>query len=136
MPAPAPGWLEEPDFVESVTVTESKLFSLSVQRAKAMIAQAKTTMYGQETPVRYLQDTTTRTQHERLKARIESLGGSTSTSKSVLAHVLAFAPTLVPAGQTRAEKNTQHLMNVIATAAAGDVTTEQLARAPATAGTN
>ena len=84
MPAPAPGWLEEPDFVESVTVTESKLFSLSVQRAKAMIAQAKTTMYGQETPVRYLQDTTTRTQHERLKARIESLGGSTSTSKACL----------------------------------------------------
>ena len=84
-----------------------------------------------------------RTQHERLQARIEALGGSTSTTKSALAHVLGFAPMLAQVGQTPAEKNTQHLMIVIgaaaaesamyealatAAAAAGDPTTEQLAR--------
>jgi ferritin-like metal-binding protein YciE len=132
-------------------------------------------MHGQETIIRYLQDSeaaernfedalasfskmgsqravqnafeqmsqVARTQHEQLRARIQTLGGEASTGKSALAHVLAFAPTMVQVGQAESEKNTQHLMIVIAAAAAeagmyealataakaaGDGETEQLAR--------
>lgn len=84
-----------------------------------------------------------RTQHERLRARIEALHGSPSAGKSALAHVLAFTPTLAQLGQAAGEKNTQHLILTMAAAAAqtamyealasaanaaGDSVTEQLAR--------
>ncbi len=84
-----------------------------------------------------------KTQHERLAARLKTLGGSPSTAKSFLAHILAFAPTVAQLGHTGEEKNTQHLMICIAAAAAemamyeslatvanasGDSETEQLAR--------
>jgi len=84
-----------------------------------------------------------RTQHERLEARLKALNAGRSTARSALAHAVGFTTTLAQVGQSPAEKNTQHLMIVIATAAAesgmyealasaaeaaGDPTTEQLAR--------
>jgi len=84
-----------------------------------------------------------RTQHERLRARLERLGGSPSTSKSSLAHLLAFTPLTAQVGHDDAEKSTQHLMITYAAAAAemamyealaavageaGDTETESLAR--------
>lgn len=84
-----------------------------------------------------------KTQHERLEARLKALGGAPSTAKSILAHLLAFGPTLAQLGHEPAEKNTQHLMICVAAAsaemamyeslatvasAAGDVETERLAR--------
>lgn len=75
-----------------------------------------------------------RSQHERLEARIEALGGSRSTVKSAIAHVLGFAPLLGQVGQTSAEKNTQHLILTIAAAAAESAMYEALATAAAAAG--
>jgi ferritin-like metal-binding protein YciE len=84
-----------------------------------------------------------RTQHQRLEGRLRELGGSPSTLKSAVAHLLAATPLIAQAGQTPQEKNTQHLIITYAAAAAemamyealatisraaGDVTTEQLAR--------
>jgi ferritin-like metal-binding protein YciE len=84
-----------------------------------------------------------RTQHQRLEGRLRELGGSPSTLKSAVAHVLAAAPLIAQAGQTPQEKNTQHLIVTYAAAAAemamyealatvarsaGDFATEQLAR--------
>ena len=84
-----------------------------------------------------------KTQHERLEARLRELGGSPSTTKSLLAHVLAFSTTAAQIGHEPAEKNTQHLIMCVGAAsaemamyeslatvaaAAGDTTTEQLAR--------
>lgn len=84
-----------------------------------------------------------KTQHERLEARLRALGGSPSTAKSILAHLLAFSPTVAQLGHDPSEKNTQHLIIVIGAAAAemamyaslatvakaaGDTETEQLAR--------
>lgn len=84
-----------------------------------------------------------KTQHERLEARLRALGGSPSTAKSLLAHMLAFTPTVAQVGHEPAEKNTQHLMICVAAASAemamyeslatvasacGDAETERLAR--------
>ncbi len=84
-----------------------------------------------------------KTQHERLEARLRALGGSPSTMKSILAHLLTFTPPVAQMGHDPQEKNTQNLMMVIAAAsaemamyeslasvaaAAGDTETEQLAR--------
>lgn len=84
-----------------------------------------------------------KTQHERLEARLRALGSSPSTAKSLLAHVLAFSTTAAQIGHEPSEKNTQHLIMCVAAAAAemamyeslatvaaaaGDTTTEQLAR--------
>src|SRR5579863_5690193 len=59
-----------------------------------------------------------RTQHERLNARLQALGGSRSTVKSALAHALVFAPTLAQVGETEGQKSTQDLLITIAAAAA------------------
>lgn len=84
-----------------------------------------------------------KTQHERLEARLRELGGTPSTAKSLLAHLLAFSTTAAQIGHEPAEKNTQHLIMCVAAAAAemamyeslaavagaaGDTKTEQLAR--------
>lgn len=84
-----------------------------------------------------------RTQHQRLEGRLRELGGAPSTLKSAVAHLLAATPLIAQAGQTPQEKNTQHLIITYAAAAAemgmyealatvshaaGDFTTEQLAR--------
>jgi ferritin-like metal-binding protein YciE len=75
-----------------------------------------------------------RTQHERLQARIEALGGSRSTVKSALAHTLAFAPRLAQMVQTEGQKSTQDLLITIAAAAAESAMYEALATAAAAAG--
>ncbi|HVW08499.1 MAG TPA: DUF892 family protein [Bryobacteraceae bacterium] len=70
-----------------------------------------------------------RTQHERLEARLRALGGSPSTIKSVLAHMLAFTPVTAQAGHTASEKSTQHLMITYSAAAAEMAMYESLAAA-------
>lgn len=70
-----------------------------------------------------------RTQHERLEARLKELGSSTSTTKSFLAHSLAFTPLTAQVGHEPLEKNTQHLMIVYAAAAAECAMYESLASA-------
>jgi ferritin-like metal-binding protein YciE len=73
-------------------------------------------------------------QHERLERRLRSLGGSPSTAKSILAHVLAFAPLSAQLGHAAEEKNTQHLMIVYAAAAAQMAMYESLASSAQIAG--
>ena len=68
-----------------------------------------------------------RTQHERLEARLRALGGSPSTMKSMLAHMLAFTPVTAQAGHTPGEKSTQHLMITYSAAAAEMAMYESLA---------
>jgi ferritin-like metal-binding protein YciE len=85
----------------------------------------------------------TQTQHERLSARLEQLGGSPSALKTAAAHVFNFTPKVAQLGHSSAEKSSQDLIiaftvensevatyEALATvaAAAGDSTTEQLAR--------
>jgi len=59
-----------------------------------------------------------KTQHQRLRNRLEELGGTPSDAKSSLAHLLAFTPLTAQLGHSEAEKSTQHLMVVYAAAAA------------------
>ena len=75
-----------------------------------------------------------KTQHERLETRLRSLGGSPSTGKSVLAHMLAFTPVSAQLGHSAAEKNTQHLMITYAAASAEMAMYESLASSAETAG--
>lgn len=75
-----------------------------------------------------------RTQHERLHARLKALGADASSAKSLLAHALAFAPTVLQLGQSAREKNTQHLIIVVAAAAAETAMYEALATAAKAAG--
>ena len=70
-----------------------------------------------------------RTQHERLEARLRALGGSPSTMKSILAHMLAFTPVTAQTGHTPGEKSTQHLMITYSAAAAEMAMYEALAAA-------
>ncbi len=85
----------------------------------------------------------TRTQHERLTARLEQLGGRPSALKTAAAHVFNSTPKAAQLGHSSAEKSTQNLIiaftvenSEVATyealaavaAAAGDLATEQLAR--------
>ncbi len=52
----------------------------------------------------------TRSQHERLTARLEALGGSPSTIKSIWAHVFGMLPKGASIGQAEEDKNTQNLV--------------------------
>lgn len=52
----------------------------------------------------------TKTQYERLTARLESLGGSTSTAKSILAHIFGMSPKTAQLGREKEERTTQNLM--------------------------
>jgi ferritin-like metal-binding protein YciE len=85
----------------------------------------------------------TRTQHERLTARLEQLGGSPSALKTAAAHVFNFTPKVAQIGHSSTEKSAQNLIiaftvensevatyEALATvaAAAGDAATERLAR--------
>jgi ferritin-like metal-binding protein YciE len=75
-----------------------------------------------------------RTQHERLERRLRQLGGTPSTAKSVLAHMLAFTPVSAQMGHSASEKNTQHRMITYAAAAAEMAMYESLATAAEAAG--
>lgn len=85
----------------------------------------------------------TRSQIERLTARLKALGESPSTMKSFMAHMFAFAPKTAQMGHEEAERVTQNLMMAYAVehsevamyeslatvaAAAGDQITASLAR--------
>lgn len=56
----------------------------------------------------------TKDQYVQLTARLEQLGGSTSTLKSMLAHVFNFAPKIAQLGHDEQEKETQNLMMAFA----------------------
>ena len=85
----------------------------------------------------------TRTQYDRLTARLEALGGSTSTAKSILAHIFNLTPKAAQIGHEKEERTTQNLMMAFAVEnsecamyeslaavaeAAGDTQTASLAR--------
>ena len=85
----------------------------------------------------------TKNQYERLTARLEALGGSPSTAKSLLAHIFGLSPKTAQIGHEKEERTTQNLMiayavenseiamyEALATVAeaAGDEVTESLAR--------
>ncbi len=75
---------------------------------------------GDEKAVQRLMDWLSKratTQGQRLTALLESRGGSPSPSKAALARMLTLGPLSAPAGRPRAEKNTQHLIVTLATAA-------------------
>jgi ferritin-like metal-binding protein YciE len=87
--------------------------------------------------------TETRTQYERLTARLEALGGSTSAAKSMLAHIFNMTPKAAQIGHEKEERTTQNLMMAFAVEnsecamyeslasvaeAAGDTETASLAR--------
>ncbi len=52
----------------------------------------------------------TRSQYERLTARLEALGGSTSTLKSFVAHVFGLSPKTAQLGHEKEERTTQNLI--------------------------
>ncbi|MBV9443901.1 MAG: DUF892 family protein [Acidobacteriaceae bacterium] len=52
----------------------------------------------------------TKQQYERLTARLQSLGGSTSGVKSFLAHVFGLSPKAAQLGHEKEERTTQNLM--------------------------
>lgn len=85
----------------------------------------------------------TRNQIERLTARLHAIGGSTSTAKSLLAHMFNLSPRAAQVGHEKEERTTQNLMMAFAVEnselamyeslavvaeAAGDTETAQLAR--------
>jgi ferritin-like metal-binding protein YciE len=92
---------------------------------------------GEQLEVKNLFESASRkakTRHERLEVRLHALGGSPSQAKSLLAHLLAFTPTIAQIGHEGAEQNTQHLIVVVAAAAAEMAMYESLACAAAAAG--
>lgn len=85
----------------------------------------------------------TKSQYERLTVRLESLGGSTSGAKSLLAHIFNLTPQAAKLGHEKEERTTQNLMAAFAVEnsecamyealatvaqAAGDSQTARLAR--------
>jgi ferritin-like metal-binding protein YciE len=85
----------------------------------------------------------TRSQYERLTARLEALGGSTSGFKSFMAHVFGLSPKTAQLGHEEQERTTQNLIMafsvenaecamyeslITSATAAGDEITANLAR--------
>ena len=56
----------------------------------------------------------TKNQYERLTARLEALGGSTSAAKSFLAHIFGLSPKAASLGHEKEERTTQNLMMAFA----------------------
>lgn len=56
----------------------------------------------------------TRNQYERLTSRLEALGGSPSTAKSILAHIFNMTPKAASLGHEEEERTTQNLMMAFA----------------------
>jgi ferritin-like metal-binding protein YciE len=75
-----------------------------------------------------------KTQHQRLETRLREMGGSPSTAKSILAHMLTFSTAAAQIGQNPDEKNTQHLIMCVGAAAAEMAMYESLATVAGTAG--
>lgn len=85
----------------------------------------------------------TRKQYERLTVRLQSLGGSPSNAKSLLAHIFGLSPKTASLGHAKEERTTQNLIMAFVVVntnvamyealamiaeAAGDSETESLAR--------
>lgn len=70
-----------------------------------------------------------RTQHERLEGRLKDLGRGYIERQERAGARVGFAPTIAQVGQSAAEKNTQHLILVVAAAAAETGMYEALATA-------
>lgn len=85
----------------------------------------------------------TKRQYERLTSRLEALGGSPSTAKSILAHIFSMTPKAASLGHEEEERVTQNLIAAFAVEnsevalyeslinlaeAAGDTQTADLAR--------
>lgn len=85
----------------------------------------------------------TRNQIQLLTTRLQALGGSTSTAKSVMAHVFNFSPKAAQIGHEKEERTTQNLMMafavensecamyeslIVSAEAAGDTETASIAR--------
>ncbi len=56
----------------------------------------------------------TKTQYERLTARLQALGGSPSGTKSLLAHIFGLSPKAAQIGHEKEERTTQNLMMAFA----------------------
>ena len=56
----------------------------------------------------------TKSQYERLTARLEALGGSPSGAKSLLAHIFGLSPKAAQIGHEKEERTTQNLMMAFA----------------------
>jgi len=78
----------------------------------------------------------TKTQYEQLTARLEALGGSPSTLKSLLAHVFNFAPKVAQVGHDATDRLTQDLMMAYAVENAEVAMYESLAEVARIAGDN
>ena len=76
----------------------------------------------------------TKTQYEDLTAQLETLGGGTSSIKSMLAHMFNTAPKVAQLGHEEAERTTQDLMMAFAVENAEVAMYESLAIAAETAG--
>jgi ferritin-like metal-binding protein YciE len=76
----------------------------------------------------------TKDQYVQLTSRLEELGGSTSTFKSLLAHVFNFAPKIAQIGHDEDEKQTQNVMMAFAVENAEVAMYESLAEACGIAG--
>jgi ferritin-like metal-binding protein YciE len=82
---------------------ETQLLGFS-KEARNSTDQQLFQQHAQETKEQYLQ----------LSSRLEQLGGSVSTLKSMLAHVFNFAPKLAQLGHDEYERQTQNLMMAFA----------------------
>lgn len=76
----------------------------------------------------------TRSQHERLTQRLEALGASPSTTKSVLAHMFGLAPKSASIGHEKEERTSQNLMIAYAVESAECAMYEALANSAAVSG--
>lgn len=123
-------------------MTSQQLIATYIQDAEAAERNFEDTLAsfgktGEQGPVRSFFEWASgkaKTQHERLEVRLRELGGSPSTSKSVMAHILAFSTTIAQIGQEPREKNTQHLFMCVGAAAAEMAMYESLATVAAAAG--
>ncbi len=100
-------------------------------------ALASFSKMGDQPDVQSLLSTMSRkakTQHVRLETRLRALGGTPSTARTILAHILAFTPVSAQLTHTPAEKNTQHLMITYSAAAAEMAMYESLSASAEAAG--
>lgn len=78
----------------------------------------------------------TRSQHERLTARLDALGGSVSGVKNLLAQVFGLSPKAAQMGHEAEERTTQNLMIAYAVEASEVAMYESLAAVAEAAGDN
>jgi ferritin-like metal-binding protein YciE len=115
------GYLE--DAIAAEKSFETQLVGFSKEATDSSLSQLFE-QHARETKNQYLQ----------LTSRLEELGGSTSTLKSMLAHVFNFAPKIAQLGHDEYEKQTQNLMMAFAVENAEVAMYESLAEVSRIAG--